>query len=205
MEMETERGQEGAGASEHLRIVQTEVLSRAHYLLRRFTYDRRCRDGSWQRETREAYDRGDGAAILLYDAQRRTVILTRQFRLPSYINGNEDGMLIEACAGLLDGDAPDDCIRKESEEETGYRVGAPEKVFELYMSPGAVTERLHFYIAAIDEGAKLHEGGGMSDEQEDIEVLELPFEEAISMVRDGRIRDAKTVILLQYMRMQGLL
>ncbi len=141
--------------------------------------------------------------ILLYDRQRQTVILTRQFRMPTYVNGNPDGMLIEACAGLLDKDNAEDCIRRETEEETGYRIHNIEKVFEVYMSPGSVTEILYFFIAEYTPDMKINDGGGVAHEQENIEVLEIPFPEAVRMVRDGRIKDAKTIMLLQHLQLEG--
>jgi GDP-mannose pyrophosphatase NudK len=187
-----------------VRNLQLEVLSNNWYTLRKATYEFQQLDGSWQQQSREAYDRGNGATILLYNVAQKTVILTRQFRLPTYLNGNESGMLIEACAGLLDTDQPEDCIRRETEEETGYVVHSVEKVFEAYMSPGSVTEILYFFIAAYTSEHKKNDGGGLSIEQENIEVLEIPFVEAIQMVKDGRIKDAKTIMLLQYIQIQGL-
>ena len=157
-------------------------------------------DGSWQRQSREAYDRGNGAVILLYNKAQQTVILTRQFRMPTYVNGNPDGMMIEACAGLLDKENPEECIRRETEEETGYKITEVKKLFELYMSPGSVTEILYFFVAEYSKEMKVNEGGGAEGEHENIEVLELPFNEAWSMVERGEIMDAKTVILLQYLK-----
>jgi GDP-mannose pyrophosphatase NudK len=188
-----------------VRIDAVTVLSDAWYVLRQFELSVRGRDGAWSRQQREAYDRGDGAAILLYDPARESVVLTRQFRLPCYINGLADGMLIEAAAGLLDDMSPADCIRKEAEEETGYAVGSPQQVYDMFMSPGSVTERLHLFIAPCSAGDRVSAGGGAADEGEDIEVLEIPFEEALAMCGDGRIRDAKTVILLYHLRVRGLM
>lgn len=188
-----------------IKISNEEVLSDNWYLLKKITYDYRRQNGVWQRHTREAYDRGNGATILLYNRSQRTVILTRQFRLPTFINGNPSGMLIEACAGLLDKDNAIDCIRREVEEETGYRVQEVCKIFEAYMSPGSVTEILHFFIAEYDGSMKAHRGGGLEQEQEDIEVLELPFDEALLMIGYGRIKDAKTIMLLQYMELNRIL
>ncbi len=185
-----------------VQIVQTEVLSDNWYTLRKVTFDYPMKDGSWQRQSRECYDRGNGAVILLYNAENNTVILTRQFRMPTYVNGNADGMLIEACAGLLDTDSPEDCIRRETEEETGYRITQPERVFELYMSPGSVTEILYFFIAEYQEIQKMNEGGGL-EEEEDIQVLELPFPQALQMVETGEIKDAKTVLLLQHLQLKN--
>lgn len=184
--------------NKNIRIEKTEILSNNWYTLKKVTYSYLKKDGSLQVQSREAYDRGNGATILLYNAEKKTVILTRQFRLPTYINGNASGMLIEACAGLLDLDNPEDCIRRETEEETGFKVKDVRKVFEAYMSPGSVTEILHFFVAAYDDHMKVHEGGGMAHEQEDIEVLELPFSDAIRMIDTGEIKDCKTIMLLQY-------
>lgn len=188
-----------------IKIQKEEILSDNWYTLRKFTYDFKLKNGSWQTQSREAYDRGNGAVILLYNAEQRSVILTRQFRLPSFVNGNPSGMLIEACAGLLDKDSPEDCIRREVEEETGYKVSHVRKIFEAYMSPGSVTEILYFFIAEYASSMKVHEGGGVEHEQEEIEVLELPFEKALSMIDDGGIKDAKTIMLLQHLRLKGIL
>lgn len=185
--------------------LRTEVLSANWYTLRKITYDLQHADGRSTTQSREAYDRGNGAVILLYNAARQTVILTRQFRMPTYLNGNATGMLIEACAGLLDQDNAEDCIRRETEEETGFRVRNIEKVFEAYMSPGSVTELLYFFVAEYTDDLRVHAGGGMAEEQEHIEVLEIPFAEALEMMRDGRIRDGKTMMLLQHARLHNLL
>ncbi|MEU0933745.1 NUDIX domain-containing protein [Embleya sp. NPDC005971] len=186
-----------------VRIRDVEVLSCDWYVLRKTTFDYRHADGHWSREQRENYDRGDGATILLYDTERRTVLLTRQFRLPAYVNGHPDGMLVETAAGLLDGDSPEEAIRREAAEETGHRVGCPEHVFDVYMSPGSVTERLHFYAAPYGPWSATGEGGGIAAEGEDISTLELPFTEALAMIRDGSIADAKTIMLLQWAALDG--
>ncbi len=191
--------------NERIKLVQTEVLSNNWYVLNKVTYEYRTADGSWETQQREAYDRGNGATILLYNREQRTVILTRQFRLPTYINGNEDGMLIEACAGLLDKDNAEDCIRKETEEETGYKVSKVRKIFEAYMSPGSVTEILYFFVAEYTKDMKVSEGGGVQAEQENIEVLELDFDTAYGMIGSGEIRDGKTILLLQYAKINNLL
>lgn len=182
----------------HVRLQDVQVLSDNWYVLRKLTFELRRRDGGWQTQSREAYDRGNGAVLLLFSPTRRTVVLTRQFRLPAFINGGGDGYLIEACAGLLDGDDPETCIRREAEEETGYRVRTPRKVFEAFMSPGSVTERLHFFVAEYEVEDRVMEGGGLQGEGEDIEVIEMPLQEALQGVADGRIQDAKTIMLLQH-------
>jgi GDP-mannose pyrophosphatase NudK len=189
----------------NINILETKVLSDNWYILRKVTYEYVKKDGSVQVQSREAYDRGNGATILLYNTTEKTVILTRQFRLPSYLNGNETGMLIEACAGLLDKDNPEDCIRRETEEETGYKVSDVRKVFEAYMSPGSVTEILYFFIAEYSKDMKVNEGGGIEEEQENIEVLELPFESALQMISTGEIKDGKTIMLLQHLRLERIL
>jgi nudix-type nucleoside diphosphatase (YffH/AdpP family) len=185
-------------STEQIQLQAVEVLSDHWYTLRKITLDLRRRDGQWQRQVREAYDRGNGAAVLLFDPRRRTVVLTRQFRLPTFLNGNPDGMLIESCAGLLDGDDPETCIRREAEEETGYRVRQPRKVFEAYMSPGSVTEKLHFFVAEYEPQDRIRTGGGLVEEGEDIEVIEMPLAEALAGIGSGAIQDGKTVMLLQH-------
>lgn len=189
----------------NVEIVQTEILSSNWYTLRKVTYTYVQTDGETKTVSREAYDRGNGAVILLYNTALQTVILTRQFRLPTFINGNETGMLIEACAGLLDNDHPEECIRRETDEETGYRVTDVKKIFEAYMSPGSVTEILHFFIAAYSKDMKVSNGGGLAHEEEDIEVLELHINEAMAMIDNGEIKDAKTIMLLQYIKLQQIL
>ena len=189
---------------QRVKIRKSEVLSDQWYLLKKFTFDYRRSDDSWITQTREVYDRGNGATILLYNQQSKTVVLTRQFRLPTYVNGNPSGMMIEACAGLLEDDNAEDCIKKETEEETGYQVSKVEKVFEAYMSPGSVTEILHFFIAEYSSDTQMSNGGGIVDE-EDIEVLELDFDHALKMISNGEIKDAKTIMLLQYAQIKQLL
>lgn len=190
--------------NERVKNISTEILSSNWYTLKKITYDY-LSNGEWKTLNREAYDRGNGAVILLYNKVLQTVILTRQFRMPTYINGNQSGMLIEACAGLLDKDNPEDCIRRETEEETGYKINHVQKVFEAYMSPGSVTEKLYFFIAEYAKEMKVNEGGGLEHEQESIEVLELSFEEALRMIENGEINDGKTIMLLQYLKLNGLL
>ena len=182
--------------SSHVEVLKTEVLSDNWYVLRKVTFRLRKRDGSWEVQSREAYDRGNGATILLYDCARRTVVLTQQFRLPTYVNGNASGMLIEACAGLLDADDPETCIAREAFEETGYEIRNPRKVMQAYMSPGSVTEILHFFVAEYSRTQRVSAGGGV--EEEDIEVMELSFEDALGRIASGEIRDGKTIMLLQY-------
>jgi len=188
----------------NIKNIKKTVLSDNWYTLNKFSYDYHREDGSWETQEREAYDRGNGAAILLYNKKKRTVVLTCQFRMPTYVNGNANGMMIEVCAGLLDGNDPEDCIKKEVEEETGYQIDNVQKVFESYMSPGSVTEILHFFIGAYEEKMKIGEGGGADDETENIEVLEYSFMEAMDMIKTGEIRDAKTILLLQYAEINNL-
>jgi len=190
--------------SDRVRILKTEILSDNWYTLKKITFDLLLKNGTWAQQNREAYDRGNGATILLYNKENKTVILTRQFRLPTYINGNPDGMLIEACAGLLDLDNAEDCIRREAEEETGFTIREVKKIFEAYMSPGSVTEVLHFFIAEYSRDMKTSEGGGVG-ENEDIEVLELHFEKAVEMIVTGEIKDGKTIMLLQYLKLHHIL
>ncbi|WP_184550234.1 GDP-mannose pyrophosphatase NudK [Mucilaginibacter sp. FT3.2] len=188
-----------------VRNLKTEILSDNWYTLRKVTFELQQNNGAWDSMSREAYDRGNGATILLYNKVNQTVILTRQFRMPTYLNGNQDGYLIECCAGLLDKDNAEDCIRKETEEETGYKITDVKKVFEAYMSPGSVTEILHFFVAEYAKEMKVSDGGGLIDETENIEVLEIPFAQACDMIKTGEIRDAKTIMLLQYAQLNNLL
>ena len=187
-----------------VKILKTEILSNNWYVLKKVTFNFLTRKGNWIEQSREAYDRGNGATILLYNKEKKTVILTRQFRMPTFINGNETGMMIETCAGLLDKDNPEDCIRRETEEETGFKLKDVKKVFEVYMSPGSVTEVLYFFIAEYSSNMKISEGGGV-DEDENIEVLEMPFDEAWNMIRLGEIKDAKTIMLLQHLKIERLI
>jgi GDP-mannose pyrophosphatase NudK len=189
----------------NIKITDVTLLSDNWYKLSKFTYEGTNKDGSTVVHTREAYDRGNGAVILLYNKELQTVVLTRQFRLPTFINGNADGMLIEACAGLLDQDNAEDCIKRETEEETGYRITNVQKVFEAYMSPGSVTEILYFFIAAYSPEMEINEGGGLAEEQENIERLVLDYQESLAMMEDGRIKDGKTIMLLQHLALKGLM
>ena len=187
----------------NINVIKDKLLSENYFILRNMTYELTRSDGSVVRHKREVYDRGNGATVLLYNRRKQTVVLVRQFRVATWVNGNEDGQLIETCAGLLDNDEPEACIRKEAIEETGYEVGDAHKLFELYMSPGGVTEIVHFFIAEYSDAQRKTRGGGVEDE--DIEVLELPFRQALQMVADGAIRDGKAVILLQYLQTSGLM
>jgi nudix-type nucleoside diphosphatase (YffH/AdpP family) len=189
---------------DRVRIIDTTVLSDDWYVLKKTTFDFQRRDGTWQRQNRETYDRGNGATILLFNRDRRTVVLTRQFRLPAFVNGH-DGMMIEAAAGLLDNASPEERIRAEAEEETGYRVDNVQKVFEAYMSPGSVTEKLHFFIAEYDASTRVGHGGGVEAEGEDLEVIELTLDDALDAVRRGEIVDAKTIMLLQFAALNAVL
>ena len=188
-----------------IRNVKTTVLSDNWYTLRKVNFEHQNKDGVWESMSREAYDRGNGATILLYNRANQTVILTRQFRMSTYLNGNADGLLIECCAGLLDKDNAEECVRRETEEETGYKVTDVKKVFEAYMSPGSVTEILYCFVAEYEKEMKVSDGGGVEEESENIEVLELPFARAWDMIGTGEIRDAKTIMLLQYAVINKLL
>ena len=183
-------------------VRDVEVVSNGWHVLRRTTLDVRRRDGRWDRQQRETYDRGNGAAVLPYDAERGTVLLTRQFRWPAYVNGHPDGMLVEAAAGLLDEDDPETAVRREAAEELGIRLGDVRLVHDAFMSPGSVTERVHCYVGAYRPADRVDAGGGIEDEGEDIEVLELPLVEALAMVDDGRIADGKTIMLLQWVALR---
>lgn len=189
---------------DRVRIVASQVLSDDWYVLKKTTFDFLRRNGQWQRQSRETYDRGDGATILLFNRQQQTVVLTRQFRFPVFVNGH-DGMLIEAAAGLLDNASPEARIRAEAEEETGYSVQNVQKVFEAYMSPGSVTEKLHFFIGEYDAQSKVAAGGGIEAEGEDLEVLEIPLAEALDAMSQGVIVDAKTIMLLQFVALNRTL
>ena len=183
--------------SDRIRVRDVRLLSDNWYVLKATTFDWRRADGSWQSQSRETYDRGNGAALLPYNLAARTVVLTRQFRYPAYVNGHDD-LLIEAAAGLLDNASPEARIRAEVEEETGYRLGEIRKIFECFMSPGSVTEKLHFFVGEYDAAMRVGDGGGLESEGEEIAVLELPFDQAMTMIETGEIADAKTIMLLQY-------
>lgn len=182
----------------NVRNIKKELLSDNWYSLNKVTFEYQREDGEWETQIREAYDRGNGAAILLYNTKKGKVVLTKQFRMPTYLNGNKDGMMVEVCAGLLEKGNAEETIKMEVEEETGYKIDKVEKVFEAYMSPGSVTEILHFFIGEYEDAMKVSDGGGAEDETENIEVLELDFTEALDMIKSGEIKDAKTIMLLQY-------
>ena len=188
-----------------IEIKDIEVLSQNWATLRKITYQYKKKDNTWETQTREAYDRGNGAAILLYNKDNKTIILTRQFRMPTFLNGNENGMMIEVCAGVLDQQNAEDCIRKEIEEETGYSIKDVHKIFEVYMSPGSVTEIVYFFVGEYSQDMKSSDGGGLADEQENIEVLEMLFDKAYGMIASGEIKDAKTIMLLQYAKINKLI
>jgi nudix-type nucleoside diphosphatase (YffH/AdpP family) len=188
-----------------IKIKETKLLSDNWYLLNKITYSYQKENEAPQTHIREIYDRGNGAAILLYNSSKKTIILTRQFRLPTFLNGNKTGMMVEVCAGLLDQDNPEQAIIRETEEETGYRLDKVQKVMETYMSPGAVTEILYLFTGEYDESKKVSEGGGLDAEQEHIEVLEYTFDEAYAMIESGEITDAKTIMLLQYAKIKGFI
>lgn len=192
-------------SSNRLRNIIATILSDHYYILKRFSFDYRMKDGTWVNQVREVYDRGDGAGILLYNKTKKTVILVKQFRMPTYQNDNPDGFLIEVCAGLLDKDDPEACIIRETEEEVGYRLKKVTKVYEGYSSPGVMTEKMHFFIGEYTDAMKVNSGGGLDSEAEDIEVLELPFEAALEMLNSGQIQDTRTIVLLQYLQIHKLL
>jgi len=183
--------------ADRVRVKNVRLLSDNHYTLKTTTFEWRRGDGKWQVQHRETYDRGNAAVVLPYNLARRTVVLIKQFRYPAYVNGYDD-LMIEAAAGLLDDASPETRIRAEAEEETGYRLGAIRKIFEVFMSPGSVTEKLHFFVAEYEPDMRVGSGGGLAAEGEDIEVLEVKIDEALAMIADGRIVDGKTIILLQY-------
>lgn len=191
-------------ANSRVRVVAEKTLADDWFVLKKTSFEYRRNDGQWQLMHRETYDRGNGAALLLFNQARGSVVLTRQFRFPAFVNGCEDGLLVEACAGLLDDDDPVAAIRREAQEETGFAVRAPRKVFEAYMSPGSITEKLHFFVAEFDDTDRIGQGGGDMAEGEDIEVLEVPLAQAMEMIRTGQIQDAKTIMLLQHAMLVGL-
>jgi GDP-mannose pyrophosphatase NudK len=190
---------------DRIRIKEVKVLSNDWSILKKTTLDIRRQDGSWQTVARETYDRGNGAAILLFNREQKTVLLTRQFRFPAFVNGCEDGMLIEVCAGILENDDPESAIRRETEEETGYHLGPVTKLFTAYMSPGSVTEKLHFFAATYSPAQRKSAGGGVVDHGEEIELVEIGLDQALKMIETGEIQDGKTVMLLQHAKLNGLI
>lgn len=189
--------------SSKIENIRQELLSDNWYTLNKYTYDLKREKGGSVEQVREVYDRGNGATILLYNRAKGTVVLINQFRMPTYLNGNTSGMLLEACAGLLDNDSPEQCVRREAMEETGFQLTEVKKVFEAYMSPGGVTELIHFFIAEYQDSERTSAGGGIEDE--DIDVVELPFSDAIAMIADGRLKDGKTIMLLQHLQISQLM
>jgi len=185
--------------------IESILLSDNYYILKKLNFDYLMNNGNWVNQDREVYDRGDGAGILLYNKAKKTIILTKQFRMPTYANDNEDGFLVEVCAGLLDKDNPEACIIRETEEEVGYRIKEVKKVYEAYMSPGVMTEKIFFFIGEYTDDMKVNSGGGLESEHEDIEVLELTFKQALNMLDNGEIKDAKTIILLQYAQIHKII
>lgn len=188
-----------------INITKITVLADEWNTLKKVKFDYKTKKGIWQEQLRECYTTGEGACILLYNTKKHTIILTKQFRMPTYLSGIKDGMMIEVCAGLLDDDDPDTCIKKEVLEETGYKIDRVQKVFELYSTPGTVSEKLHYYIGEYNDGMKINAGGGLDSEQEEIEVLEYDFNNALNMIKTGEIIDARTVILLHYAKIERLL
>ncbi|MFV9550957.1 NUDIX domain-containing protein [Algibacter sp. PT7-4] len=188
-----------------IKNIEKKLLSDNYYILNRVTFDYLMSNGTWVNQMREVYNRGDGAGILLYNKQKQTVILTKQFRMPTYLNDNKDGFLVEVAAGMLDKDNPEACIIRETEEEVGYRLKSVKKVYEAYSSPGVMTEKMHFFIGEYTDAMKVNEGGGLDSEHEDIEVLEIPFKNAINMLNRGEIADTRTIVLLQYAIIHKLL
>ncbi|MDG5491868.1 GDP-mannose pyrophosphatase NudK [Psychroserpens sp. SPM9] len=192
-------------ANSHIKEIQEKILSDDHYSLKKVSFDYKMSDGKWVRQHREVYNRGDGACILLYHKKKNTVVLVKQFRMPTYMNANGDGFLIEICGGLLDNDNPEACIIRETREEIGYDIKTIKKVYEAFSSPGVLTEKQHFFIAEYEDHMKQFVGGGLDSEQEDIEVLELPFSEVIEMLNQGEIKDTRTIVLLQYLQIHKVL
>ncbi len=191
--------------NKQVKNIKHTLLSDNYYILNKVTFDFLMKNGEWSNHMREVYDRGDGAGILLYNTKKQTVILTKQFRMPTYLNDNNDGMLVEVAAGMLDKDNPEACIIRETEEETGYRLKSVKKVYEGYSSPGVMTEKMHFFIGEYTDDMKVSDGGGLDTEGEDIEVLEIPFQNAVNMLHNGDIVDVRTIVLLQYALIHKLL
>ena len=192
-------------SNKQVKNIIKKLLSDNYYILKRVTFDYLMKSGKWVNQMREVYDRGDGAGILLYNKHKGTVILIKQFRMPTYLNDNKDGFLVEVCAGLLDQDNPEACIIRETEEEVGYRLKSVKKIYEGYSSPGVMTEKMHFFVGEYTDDMKVGAGGGLASEHEDIEVLEIPFEKAVGMLDNGEIVDTRTIVLLQYALIHKLL
>ncbi len=192
-------------SNKQVKNIKKKLLSDNYYILKRVTFDYLMKSGEWVNQMREVYDRGDGAGILLYNKHKGTVILIKQFRMPTYLNDNKDGFLVEVCAGLLDQDNPEACIIRETEEEVGYRLKSVKKIYEGYSSPGVMTEKMHFFVGEYTDDMKVGAGGGLASEHEDIEVLEIPFEKAVGMLENGEIVDTRTIVLLQYALIHKLL
>ncbi len=192
-------------SSDKVKNIENTLLSDNYYILKKYNFDYLMPNGKWVNQMREVYDRGDGAGILLYNKAKKTVILIKQFRIPTYLNESKDGMLVEIAAGMLDKDNPEDCVIRETEEETGYRLKSVKKVYEGYSSPGVMTEKMHFFVGEYTDDMKVSDGGGLDTEAEDIEVLEIPFERAIDMLHNGEIVDTRTIVLLQYAIIHNLI
>lgn len=192
-------------ATNRIKNIVNKLLSDNYYILKKVTFDYKMSHGKWVTQSREVYNRGDGAGILLYNKEKQTVILIKQFRMPTYMNDNADGMLVEICAGMLDKDNPEACVIRETEEEVGYRIPKVKKVFEAYSSPGVMTEKMHFFVGEYTDAMKVSSGGGLDSEHEDIEVMEIPFKKAIDMLNHGDIVDTRTIVLLQYAQIHKLL
>jgi nudix-type nucleoside diphosphatase (YffH/AdpP family) len=188
------------------KILETQILSHDHHFpLKKITFTHLNKNGEWKEKKHDVYHLGNAAAVLLYNKEQKTVILIKQFRIPSFINGNEDGMLVEACAGKLDKESPEEGIKREIEEETGYKVPAVQKIMEAYMSPGYMSELIYFFTAEYDASMKVSDGGGLQEEEEEVEVMEMPFQQAILLMKEGKIKDAKTIMLLQYAQLNKLI
>ncbi len=192
-------------SNSQIKNIESKLLSDNYYILKKVTFDYLMKSGQWVNQAREVYNRGDGAGILLYNKEKQTVILTKQFRMPTYMNDNKDGFLVEIAAGMLDKDNPEACVIRETEEEVGYRLKEVKKVYEAYSSPGVMTEKMHFFVGEYTDDMKVSEGGGLDSEHEDIEVLELPFKDALKMLNNGEIYDTRTIVLLQYAQIHKLL
>lgn len=191
--------------NKRIKNIKSRLLSDNYYVLKNLHFDYLMKNGTWVNQMREVYDRGDGAGILLYNKTKKTVILTKQFRMPTFMNDNTDGFLIEICAGMLDKDNPEDCIIRETEEEVGYKISEVKKVYEAYSSPGVLTEKMYFFVGEYTDDMKVNDGGGLEVEHEDIEVLEWSFNDVITKLNNGEIHDTRTIVLLQYALIHNLL